>query len=81
MRSFEEFSEKEQAEAFVKAIAWDAEHKMHVIKLVRDAETAKVSYSPSGSDCFRPELWKPAHWKWFYENCIRLNEIAKKESI
>jgi len=44
------------------ATSWYREHIHHVVKLVRKQS---VAYSPSGSDLFRPELWKAAHWKWF----------------
>lgn len=40
---------------------WYEEHRAHVDRLVADCELA---YPPSGSDCIRPELWKPNHWKW-----------------
>lgn len=37
-------------------------HIEHVDRLLGDAD---AEYAPSGSDIFHPELWKPAHWKWF----------------
>lgn len=33
-------------------------------KIVASTENEK-GYSPSGSDLYRPELWKELHWKWF----------------
>ena len=45
------------------AIAWYKKHKMHVDKLVEECDGP--AYPPCGSDCIRPELWKPNHWKWF----------------
>lgn len=40
------------------------QHKDHVLSIYLGlSETDAVA--PSGSDMFRPELWKGIHWKWF----------------
>lgn len=40
------------------------EHASHVHRLYKSARTA---IAPSGSDLFKPELWKPIHWKWYLD--------------
>ena len=45
-----------------RAIRWNSEHKEHIDRLIKEASG---SYSPCGSDLFRPELWKAAHWRWW----------------
>lgn len=47
-----------------------AEHKEHVDRIV--ANTRVDGYAPTGLDATHPELWKGAHWKWFFS--------AKEES-
>lgn len=47
------------------ARAWYEEHRAHVDRMC--TAYAGPAYPPSGSDCIRPELWKPAHWKWLLE--------------
>lgn len=54
----------EKQEVIDKAEKYRTEHSSHVRGLI---SYANYSYAPSGSDVFRPELWKPAHWKWFKE--------------
>lgn len=50
---------KESGEEFL------AKHKTHVESLIKDC---KYSVAPSGSDLFKPELWKGIHWNWYLEN-------------
>ena len=45
---------------------WYQNHFDHVDSMV--AKYPKLMYPPNGSDSGRPELWKPAHWKWFFES-------------
>lgn len=48
-------------EDLLRAMTWYGQHSAHVERLVsKDGP----SYPPSGSDCFHPELWKDAHWRW-----------------
>lgn len=65
MRSFTEFSLEEQEKAGKNAAAWKLAHATHVETLVNSRD--RTSYPPSGSDVFRPELWKAAHWRWFID--------------
>jgi len=44
---------------------WIAKHKEHVSKLI---EQDTQEYAPSIEDASQPELWKPAHWRWFIVN-------------
>jgi len=48
------------------ALRWYREHENHVQGLIG----VLTSYSPSEEDIGRPELWKPAHWRWFKDNFI-----------
>ena len=43
---------------------WYERNKAHVDSLILES---KESVAPSGSDLFRPELWKAIHWRWFLE--------------
>ena len=43
---------------------WYEDHREHVDKLV--ASTTD-KYAPSESDRVRYELWKPAHWNWYFD--------------
>lgn len=43
---------------------WFLEHQGHVVKLIQSTTS---SYRPSGYDALRPELWKAAHWRWWFE--------------
>lgn len=48
----------------IAAQTWYAEHKAHVDEML--ANCWRLAYPPSGSDRIHPELWKSAHWKWFF---------------
>lgn len=61
---FEEFPSEDQTKWIMKASVWFHEHTEHVKKLMGE-ET--LAYSPSGSDCGRPELWKAGHWRWYFQ--------------
>lgn len=71
MKSYHEFTIVEQQNASVKANNWAHQHSEHVNKLLA---TVTSGYEPSGSDCFRPELWKAAHWYWFHT--VRSQEFS-----
>lgn len=49
----------------VSARAWYEEHRAHVDRML--AADTSPAYPPCGSDCIRPELWKPSHWKWLLD--------------
>jgi hypothetical protein len=49
----------------VHADNWRRRHRLHVQRLIEEAGN---SYPPSREDASRPELWKPAHWRWFIVN-------------
>lgn len=61
---FDEFPLEDQAQWNYKAWTWYDKHKYHVDILVKEEN---VSYSPSGSDCGKPELWKSGHWRWYFK--------------
>lgn len=45
------------------AARWYKGHWQHVNALMA---TTDKSYPASGSDVYRPELWKPGHWRYFF---------------
>lgn len=47
------------------ALAWRQDHLCHVSKLLTHPG---MTYAPSGSDVFRPELWRSPHWRWLKES-------------
>lgn len=47
-----------------KAREWYENHTDHVNSLIIPYKG--VIYEPSDEDREHPELWKPAHWKWFF---------------
>ena len=46
-----------------RARLWRDAHRDHVVALM---DNGIVEYEPTGSDAARPELWKPAHWRWWH---------------
>lgn len=52
-------------EAEKRAATWYKNHQEHVDGLVAEVDNA---YAPSAEDFSSPQLWKPAHWKWFIVN-------------
>lgn len=64
MKTFINLSIEEQKEVYNKAWLFKHNHSDHVENLIKDEQNI---ISPSGSDLFYPELWKPMHWKWFIE--------------
>jgi hypothetical protein len=64
-KAFNEFEQHEQTEILVAARSWYAEHKDHVDRLVSGPDQS--SFPPSGSDCYKPELWKSGSWKWLLD--------------
>lgn len=41
-------------------------HKEHVDDMILNEATC--SFEPAYEDIKDPALWKPGHWKWFFEN-------------
>lgn len=58
--------EKDKAPAW----AWYKQHRSHVDRMLAGCRDS--AYPPCGSDCIRPELWKPEHWKWLLENAMNI---------
>jgi hypothetical protein len=67
MKQYKDLTEEEQKEVYNKAFTWKHDYADHVAKLL-DQSKYEYAVVPSGSDLFKPELWKPCHWKWFYQN-------------
>ena len=69
MIEFKQLNNEEQQKVREKAMEWFQDHKSHVYSLI-EKDTPKVA--PSGSDMYKPELWKGIHWKWFLDNSFLL---------
>jgi hypothetical protein len=61
-KQYEDLSHEEKTKISINALDWYKKHTDHVKKVMKENEKA---YAPSGSDMFRPELWKSGHWNWF----------------
>jgi len=62
VKEFEELTSREQAKVLITARQWRRAYSFHVDQLLKEEVDP---YPPSGTDMFRPELWKPAMWRWF----------------
>lgn len=63
MKYFKDLNEEEQFEVYNKAWTFIHDHSEYVSKmLIMDTP----SVAPSGSDMFKPELWKEIHWSWYF---------------
>lgn len=48
---------------------WYQKHTEHVERLKKlDINRLVPYFAPSNEDRNHPELWKPGHWRWFFEN-------------
>ena len=54
------------------AMEFYGNHKEHVTKLIEDSPN---QIEPSGSDLFKPILWKGIHWNWFLHCVIQQGEF------
>ncbi len=63
-KEFSSFKFIDRMKALTEAALWMEKHKDHVDSILKEGER---SYPPCGSDCFKPELWKSCHWRWFKE--------------
>lgn len=61
---FHDLSSSDRLRAILSATKWRNEHSDHVSRIVAGGSPYIRPYPPSGSDIFRPELWKPAMWRW-----------------
>ncbi len=57
------------------ALLWYSKHKEHVDRLLKSKE-AETAYPPSGSDAYRPELWRPPHWRWLMDTTRPKREVS-----
>lgn len=64
MVTFGELSDEERKIVISQGISFYTKHTEHVDGLVKYGED-RPEVAPSGSDLFRPELWKSIHWNWF----------------
>ena len=69
MIEFNQLNSEQQNVILKNAMDWFKVHKEHIYKVIKP-ETPKIA--PSGSDLYRPELWKDIHWKWFLDNSFLL---------
>jgi hypothetical protein len=52
-------------EQIIKADEWRIKHNEYVSRILNDGLSGHGFYEPSEEDAGSPELWKPAHWRWF----------------
>ena len=64
MKQVKDLTRAEKVKMIDLADDWKLKHEKHVWELRKGY---KEAYPPAGSDMFRPELWKGAHWNWFEE--------------
>lgn len=64
MKQAKDLTDQEKLQINNSANHFYARHEKHVDAIRKAAEGASVA--PSGSDLFRPELWKAIHWNWFF---------------
>lgn len=62
MLEFKDLTPKQIVTLEAVGYEWLGQHERHVWSMIRK-DTPNVA--PSGSDMFKPELWKDIHWKWF----------------
>ena len=67
MVEYEQLKEEEKKEVYTTAFTWGHDHADHLSNLLEEDYCKFVTnkIAPSGSDLFKPELWKPCHWRWF----------------
>lgn len=63
MLQFKEVNFNQRKEIYNNAHNFLHDHADHVHSLF-DKDTPPIA--PSGSDMFKPELWKGIHWIWFF---------------
>lgn len=64
MRTFKDLNTEEKLNMYNTAHNFLHDHCEHVHSLF-DKKTPAIA--PSGSDMFKPELWKGIHWAWFVD--------------
>ncbi len=64
MREYHELTWEEQVAVKEAGLLFLREHATYVAKLIVESGEQN-SYSPAGSDLYRPELWRAPHWRWF----------------
>lgn len=57
---------------------WYNKHTEHVNKLVQNVT---ISVPPSGVDVLSPELWKPMHWRWFFDVLAQDENIKTEKKV
>jgi hypothetical protein len=65
---FHQLPEHDRSRAIRSAREWREKHRVHVDEITRGGH---IYYPPSGSDIFRPELWKPPMWRWLAQQDVR----------
>lgn len=63
MQEYRDTNPEERTRIHAKAKNWFSCHEKHVKTLIKESSFAVC---PSGSDMYKPELWKSIHWNWFF---------------
>lgn len=64
MKKYKDLTLEEKDQVLKKALIYISNNFKSTHKLF-NKNTPMVE--PSGSDMFKPELWKDIHWKWYLE--------------
>jgi hypothetical protein len=76
MIKYEDLTYDECLEIYNKAFTFMHNHSEHVHNSF-NSKTPEVA--PSGSDLFKPELWKGIHWRWFiYSDAFTAEELDRR---
>lgn len=68
MKEYDELNLHEKTQVYNNAFTFLHDHADHVHSLF----TKKTKgIAPSGSDMFKPELWKGIHWAWFLSKRVK----------
>jgi uncharacterized protein with PIN domain len=78
MKTYDNLDKRQQIIVVTRAIEWRVRHRKHVDNIAKEASG---SYSPSGSDLGKPELWKGSHWRWFNQMCPQVRHDDTSERL
>lgn len=74
MIQIEDLKKDELLNVYHKAFNFKHDHADYVETRMSDARKyslAPEGIAPSGSDIYKPELWKGIHWLWFHKYFAR----------
>jgi hypothetical protein len=78
VKTWERASKAEQAAIQTAGKEFLSAYTDHVRAITKESH---FTVPPTGSDLFRPELWKGMHWRWFLETCSLTIPQPKKVTL